>query len=138
MRPVFIIIGLAASESEFNQRSPFQVIDHYLTVILTLRTWAVWNRHRRLSVILPILYSLFWGLGLIIIVKATNSITCKWNFHARSGWMIYCMVDGAPPYPGFKACFVMYASKSFFFIWVLLLVWDARKCKYIIKCPSSD
>ena len=105
-------------------------IDYCLIVILTLRTWAVWNQHPRLSIILPILYSLFWGSGLIIIVHSSNSIICKWNFHARFWWMIHCIIDGAPPYPGFNGCFLMYASKHFVLIWVLLLVWDARKCKY--------
>jgi hypothetical protein len=42
------------------------------------------------------------------------------------------MIDGPPPYPGFNGCFLMYASNKFVFIWVLLLVWDARKCKYIL------
>jgi len=113
-------------------------IDRCRTVILTLRTWAAWNRHKRLSIILPILYSLFWGSSLVIIVQARISVKRKWNFHARSRWMVYCMVDGAPPYPGFKRCFVIYRSQKFIFIWVLLLVWDARKCKYIIQCRSSD
>ena len=53
-------------------------------------------------------------------------------------WMIYGTVVGAPPYPGFKGCFVMHASQDIVFLWVLLLVWDAHRCKYIIKCPSSD
>ena len=52
--------------------------------------------------------------------------------------MVYCIVVGALPYPGFKGCFIMYTSQNIMFIWVLLLAWDACKCKYIVKCPSSD
>jgi len=59
-------------------------IDSWLTVILTLRTWAVWNRDQRLSIILPIFYSLFVGSCFVIIIQVGNSVTCKWNFHARS------------------------------------------------------
>jgi len=120
----------------------FPVLSHvgcWLTVILTLRTWAVWNRHQRLSIILPIFYSLFVGSCFVIIIQVGNSVTCKWNFHARSWWMIYCMVDGPLPHPGFKGCFIhTVTNQNFVFLWVLLLVFDARKCKYIIKWPSSD
>jgi Family of unknown function (DUF6533) len=62
-----------------------------VTVILTFRTWAVWNGNQRLSIILPILYSLWWGSSLIIMVKPIHSNTCRWNFHAHSwlyGWFI--------------------------------------------------
>ena len=112
--------------------------DWCLTVILTLRTWAVWNKNQHLTIILPILYTLCFGSCLVILVIFGDSMTCKWNFHAHSWWMVYCMVVGAPPYPGFKGCFITYASQNIMFIWVLLLAWDARKCKYIVKCPSSD
>jgi len=55
-----------------------------LTVILTLRTWAVWNRSGRLTIILPILYTLYCTSGFIVLVLWHNSITSKWNFHAHS------------------------------------------------------
>ena len=65
--------------------------DWYITVILGLRTWAVWNRNQCLSIILPILYTLCWGSALVIYVRLINYTTCKWNFHAHScfsGWFI--------------------------------------------------
>ena len=107
-------------------------------MILTLRTWAVWNRNQRLSIILPVLYSLCWGSGFIITLLFGKSITCEWNLDALSWWIIYYMVVGALPYPGFKGCFVTYANQNILSIWVLLLFWDARKCEYIVKCSSSD
>ena len=55
-----------------------------LPVLLTLRTWAVWNRNQRLSIILLVLYSLCWGSALIITFWFGNSITSKWNLDARS------------------------------------------------------
>ena len=60
-------------------------------MILTLRTWTVWNRNRCLSIILPILYSIFLALSFTIMVRVIKSSTCKWNFHAYSwlyGWFI--------------------------------------------------
>jgi len=59
-------------------------INWCLTVILTLRTWAVWNRNRRLTIILPTLYTLFCASSFIIVVRWVNSMTCKWNFCAHS------------------------------------------------------
>jgi len=109
-----------------------------LPVILTLRTWAMWNRNQRLSVILPVLYSVCWGSALIITVRFGNSITSKWKLDARSWWIIQYMVVGAPPYLGFKGCFVKSVNQNILSKWVLLLVWDARKCKCIIKFSSSN
>jgi len=114
--------------------------DWCLTVILTLRTWAVWDRNQRLSVILPILYSICWISGLVISVRVVDSTTCMSDFHSLSEfWLIYFMEDGAPPYPGFKGCFLTKASPNIVFLWVLLMVWDARKFQYVIRChPYSD
>jgi len=62
-----MLIGLSLSESKFDFSVPGSSrINRCLTVILTLRTWAVWNRDKRLTIILPILYFLFWGSGFII------------------------------------------------------------------------
>ena len=47
--------------------------------------------------------------------------------------MIYFMVVAAPPFPEYKGCFVTSAGQEIVFLWVLLLVWDARKCNCIIK-----
>ncbi|KIM49933.1 hypothetical protein M413DRAFT_22042 [Hebeloma cylindrosporum] len=77
-------------------------------VILTLRTCAVWKWNRHLCTILPILFTLFWGSSLVIMVRFVNSITI-----------------GPPPYPGFTECFLTHARQDLAFVWVLLLVWDA-------------
>ena len=44
--------------------------------ILTLRTWAVWNRDRRLAVLLPIFFIVCWGpiIGVItVFLKSVES-----------------------------------------------------------------
>jgi len=48
----------------------------HVPVILTLRTWAVWDRNRWLTIILPILYNLCWGSGFVTLIRFINSITC--------------------------------------------------------------
>jgi len=52
------------------------VTDWRLPVILTLRTWSVWNRNKRLSIVLLILYNLSWASVLVIFVRFMNSVTC--------------------------------------------------------------
>ncbi|KIM35814.1 hypothetical protein M413DRAFT_428309 [Hebeloma cylindrosporum] len=77
-------------------------------VILTLRTWVVWNRSQHLSIILPILFVLFCVSSLVIVVRFVHSSKL-----------------GAPPYPGFRECYVTFVNQDIVFIWVLLIVWDA-------------
>ena len=48
------------------------------------------------------------------------------------------MIVGAPPYPGYRACFVTNGSQDMVFVWALLIIWDGRKYKSIVLCPSSD
>ena len=84
-------VGLAASESKFG--FPFLVwgcVKWQLPVILTLRTWAVWNRNRRLTVILPILFTLSIGLSFVIMCIYYNSIKCRCSDSQSwpSGWFI--------------------------------------------------
>lgn len=54
-------------------------IDWCLTVILTLRTWAVWDQNPRLSIILPTLYVLLWVQSYIIVGIYVNSMKCKYS-----------------------------------------------------------
>ena len=111
--------------------------DWSITVILTLRTWAVWDRNQWLSIILPILYSFCWISGLVISVQVVDSTTCKLDFHCLSeSWLIYFLEDGAPPYPGFKGCFLTRANPNIVFLWAILLVWDARKFSICYSMPS--
>ena len=115
--------------------------DWHLPVILTLRTWTVWNRNKGLAIILSIFYSLACVSSLVNIVRFTNSLTCTSDLHFRSwlSWVIYFTAVRAPPYPGFNGCFLTYANQDIVFTWVILLIWDARKCEYAIQWhPSSD
>jgi hypothetical protein len=92
---VMTVVGTGASESMFDFHSLSRVV---LTgaqpiVLLTLRTWAVWNRNRRLSIILPILYFLVWGSCFVVLSLYLNSSTCKvflsltiWAGLSRGSW----------------------------------------------------
>lgn len=88
---VCIVLGLSSSE-----------------MVLMLRTWAVWNQDQCLTIVLPVLYTLCWASGLVIVVRYVDSITF-----------------GVPPYPGFQGCFPTSADRDIVFLWVLLIFWDA-------------
>ena len=76
-----MILGLAASESRFDFQSLFRVVfNHYLTVILTIRTWAVWNRNKHLTIILPILFVLVWGSCFVFLGKFLVSMRCEHSY----------------------------------------------------------
>jgi len=77
-------------------------------IILTLRRWAVWNRDQRLTIILPILYVLFWGSGFII-----------------RGIYLSHIKFGDPPYPGIKGCFLKDVTRGMAFLWIQLIAWNA-------------
>jgi len=88
---VLMMVGFATSE-----------------LILTLRTWAVWDRNRRLTIILPILYGLFWGSTLVIVGIYVNSMTF-----------------GDPSNPGFPWCFLTHApNKLLVYPWMLQTCWN--------------
>ena len=85
------MIGYSASGSKFSLHSLFRVIDWWLTVILVLRTWAVWDRNRRLFIMLSILYSIIFASTLTILVLVNKSSKCRRNVHAHFwfyGWFI--------------------------------------------------
>ncbi|KAF8965957.1 hypothetical protein BDZ97DRAFT_741517 [Flammula alnicola] len=88
---VMIIVGIALSE-----------------LILTLRTWAVWDRNARLTIILPILYAICWGPDFFFLVIFLRSLKF-----------------GDQPYPEFVGCFVINANHMLILCWVVLMVWDA-------------
>ena len=52
-------------------------------------------------------------------------------------WMIYFIVVGAPPYPGYTGCFMMYGSQDLVVIWPLLIIWDTGKSKCVIPFPFN-
>ena len=73
-----MFFGLLVSESRFQPRFPIlSRIYKCLTVILTLRTWAVWKRNQRLSIIFPTLFVLVWIPGFVVTFMFVNSVVCQ-------------------------------------------------------------
>jgi len=89
---VLTLVGFAASE-----------------MLLTLRTWATWNRNQVLSIVLPIIYTFVWGSGFVALGVFLKSVTF-----------------GDPQFPGSRGCFVTHANDiGILFLWGQLIVWDS-------------
>ncbi|KAF8148277.1 hypothetical protein B0H34DRAFT_737676 [Crassisporium funariophilum] len=85
------VFGIAASE-----------------MILTLRTWAVWNRNRRLAIIFVITYLMVWVPDIGYMTMFLRSLKFE-----------------PPPYEGFRGCFLIDGNKVVFMCWVVVIIWDA-------------
>ncbi|KAF5310274.1 hypothetical protein D9619_010159 [Psilocybe cf. subviscida] len=75
--------------------------------ILSLRTWAVWNRSKRVGVALVFLFVGIWGVMFFVVTGFLRSLAF-----------------GDDPYPGFRGCFVIRANHSMIIVWCLLMAWD--------------
>ncbi|KAJ3509748.1 hypothetical protein NLJ89_g5060 [Agrocybe chaxingu] len=76
-------------------------------MILTFRAWAVWNCHRVLTILLPILFIGCWAPHLAFLVEILKSLEYA-----------------TPPIPQFIGCFAVKASSNTVISWILLMVWD--------------
>ncbi|KIM39322.1 hypothetical protein M413DRAFT_447260 [Hebeloma cylindrosporum] len=76
-------------------------------VIMTTRTWAVWNRNRFLTYVLPIFYIVIWAGGFAINGVFVQSL--KFDPNPRT------------PYVG---CYATQGDPIIFISWILLLFYD--------------
>jgi hypothetical protein len=56
-----------------------------LTVMLTIRTWAVWNMDWQLSISLPMFFVLCWGPVIKILFMFTNSLESRHHILVNHG-----------------------------------------------------
>lgn len=48
----------------------------FYAAILALRTWAVWNRNKRVGIILATLFVAVWGVMFFVVVGFLRSLGC--------------------------------------------------------------
>lgn len=96
--------------------------------ILTVRAWAVWNQDRRLTIILPIAYALFWIPDFAFLAIFLRSLECKYRLRVLTYFPFLCWPCSSSvtdlPYP-FVGCFVTHAGHILIMCWVVVLIWDA-------------
>ena len=97
-----------------------------LSVILTLRTWAVWDRGRKLGFGLAILFVVCWGTIIPFIVLYIRDLDCEKTYFA-----VICTVSNTVVLqvlwvdsPALSGCSIVKGSHFATVCWVLLLVYE--------------
>ncbi|KAH9481835.1 hypothetical protein JR316_0006365 [Psilocybe cubensis] len=89
-------------------------------VIMTIRTWAVWQKNRFLMFALPIFYVVVWAAGFATTALFLQSLEFKPN-----------------PLTPYVGCYATYTDPIIFISWVLLLFYDAgAQLVIMLQLPS--
>ncbi|EDR07349.1 uncharacterized protein LACBIDRAFT_327780 [Laccaria bicolor S238N-H82] len=86
---------------------PIIVSEHILAVIMMIRTWAVWQRDKRIAAVFGALCCAYIGLAVSGNIGFVNSI-----------------ILADPPYPGFRGCLVLGAANSLTNTYITLVVME--------------
>lgn len=131
-----MVLGTLTSEGEWSQRMNIAKLK-ILAVILTVRVWAMWNRNRRLLIILCGLALVIWIPGIIGLysffatVKCTPKYLTFWIAHSRRytthPFSVLSLAPPKPIYTGFHGCFPKAPSTRIMWWWASLCLWDSCK-----------
>ncbi|KAF4621460.1 hypothetical protein D9613_000881 [Agrocybe pediades] len=77
-------------------------------ILLTFRVWAVWNRDRILSYVLPISFAVIWIPAYVVMYYFSESLEFL----------------PLPPYKDATGCFVVHASNLVVWCWAALMAWN--------------
>jgi hypothetical protein len=78
-------------------------------VILTYRLWVIWEKDRKLSYALPIVFCVMWGTAIAFVMQFVNSI----QFITQL------------PYPFNAGCPHISSSRIIWIVWILVLLYNA-------------
>jgi hypothetical protein len=98
------------------------------TVILMIRTWAVWERDRRLAIALPIFFVLIWCAICISATRYLSSLECMYLLSLRTSCGVFKITNPtvAPlPQPLPPSCFISGRSSIRLVEWVLVMGFEA-------------
>jgi len=76
------VLGLGVGESEcpWNFADICPLHTSFSKVIMTTRTWAVWNKNRFLTYALPIFYVVIWAGGFVLTGLFIEGLECQYTF----------------------------------------------------------
>jgi len=119
-------------------QNPFKLKLRNVAVILTLRTWIVWEKDRRLTYGLPILFWAVWITGFIIIgIYLRNARGIFWlqsPTFPRS--FTFDTLGQISPFPRLFGCLVRNAGQILSVCYILLMVYDA--CKSVSQSLQEE
>ncbi|KAF8346444.1 hypothetical protein F5887DRAFT_962000 [Amanita rubescens] len=88
--------------------------------VLTLRTWIIWNKDRRLTIGLPIFFFALWAAGLYIMYQSVESLQFVQS-----------------PSPFIKGCLYSHGSRVISIDWGLLLLYNTVNLTLMIIRVTS-
>ena len=102
---------------------------HYwgrLKVLLTIRTWACWEKAQWLTIGLPIFFLVIWAIGYVSMGLFIRSIECKSNFTSSSTHAdLVTTVIQPPHYAKSFGCSYFGTKPILVACWAGMMVYDA-------------
>jgi hypothetical protein len=106
-----------------------------IAVILTLRTWAVWDRNRRVAIALAVFFAICWLPVIPVIITFVKSLECKRSpscLYENEILKGYSVEVYTTPSRGLSGCLVTQGASIVFLVWLLLLVYEAGGCLVVL------
>lgn len=113
-------------------------------VIMTMRTWAVWNRNRTLTYVLPIFFIFVWGGSMVTVGIFLRTVRCQHSFFKKS-WppitlliaLFFSLAVDPSPLTPYAGCHLTRSDPIIFVSWVLLLLYDTGAIVIIYHTRQS-
>lgn len=106
------IFGVAMSEGKFrHQLDVYGIHPHTAktSAVLTYRLWIVWNKHKKLTYILPIIFSSVLVLCLVVMTRSGGSVSF---------------------YSGGHGCLILKSSRIVWIGWLLVLFYNTGEAAF--------
>ena len=107
---------------------PKSLTKTWVTVLLSLRTWAVWRRSRGIGIALCVTWFFAWMLAFVVVGIFLTTLRCKQSgIHpipstVNSG---KTFLDDPSPLTPFLGCYVTHADPILFACWAVLLFYNS-------------
>jgi hypothetical protein len=85
----------------------------FVEVILSMRTWAVWNRNKMVGILLAVSIIASSVAECILLNNFVQGLECAFSsllYGTIFDSFVY--LDAPPPYPGFRGCFIAKSDRS--------------------------
>jgi hypothetical protein len=99
---------------------------NFMPVILTIRTWAVWGRSRRVAIFLSIFFAAMWIPGFIVMGFWEGTVECKCScchVQPATNWRLATDVS-VPREIVPSGCWPEVQSSSYYISYVLLAIFE--------------
>jgi hypothetical protein len=97
-------------------------------VILSIRTWAIWNRSKTVGILLVVSNLAGLVLQFVLLPRFIRAFECTLTSISLVALSDHAaLIDAPPPYPGFRGCFLTKTSIILWGIYAVFTAIEARK-----------